>query len=177
VIHGLAKQIATLDRLSGGRVTLGVGVGWDSTEFDAIGADFHPRGRCTDESIALLRNLFRTGRGPGGDGVFEPKPLGEIPVMVGDVSEFALRRTTKLADEWQGVGLTPDEFRAHALRLRAMTDRPIRLGTRIEWTPTGTDTAVRAFAKAGADSVALWFGPHEHYEERMTQLAAAVIAA
>lgn len=171
----LAKQVATLDRLSGGRVTLGVGVGWDRTEFDVIGADFHTRGRRADESITLLRKLFRTGRGPGGVGVFEPKPLGEIPVMVGGLSDFALRRTAKLADEWQGVSLTPDEFRSHTARLRAMTDRPIRCGTRIDWTPEGTAAEVRAFAEAGADSVAVRFGPHEGYEQRMAQLADAVI--
>lgn len=178
----VAKQVATLDRLSGGRVTLGVGIGWDRTEFDAVGADFHTRGRRTDETTALLRELFRTGRGPGGDGVFEPRPVGSVPVMVGGLSEFALRRTAKLADEWQGVNLNPTEFGEYAVRLREMADRPIRVGTRINWTPDRTDLAeaaaeARAFADAGADSLAVWFGPHEDYEARMTAYAEAVIRA
>ena len=55
----LAKEIATLDRLSGGRVELGVGVGWLEEEFDALGVPFAERGRRTDEHIEVLRRLWR----------------------------------------------------------------------------------------------------------------------
>ena len=55
----LAKEIATLDRLSGGRVELGVGVGWLEEEFDALGVPFAERGRRTDEHIDVLRRLWR----------------------------------------------------------------------------------------------------------------------
>ncbi|HEY6740166.1 MAG TPA: LLM class flavin-dependent oxidoreductase, partial [Actinopolymorphaceae bacterium] len=57
----VAKQAATIDRLSDGRLTLGVGIGWDRTEFDAVNADFRTRGARTDEAIALLRHLFGGG--------------------------------------------------------------------------------------------------------------------
>jgi probable F420-dependent oxidoreductase len=128
----LAKQVATLDRLSGERVTLGVGVGWDKEEFALVGADFHRRGKATDETLGLLRQLFTTGRGPSGRGVFEPRPRGAVPIMVGGMSDAALRRTAAFADEWQGFGLTPPQFREYAERVRAMTDRPVRVGTRFE---------------------------------------------
>jgi probable F420-dependent oxidoreductase len=172
----LAKQVATLDRLSGERVTLGVGAGWDEEEFGLVGADFRRRGKATDETLGLLRHLFTTGRGPSGRGVFEPRPRGTVPIMVGGVSDAALRRTATLADEWQGVGLTPTQFRAHAERLRGMTDRPVRVGTRIAW--HGDKNAlpailedVQAFADAGADALAVAFGPEAGFEDRMAEFA------
>jgi alkanesulfonate monooxygenase SsuD/methylene tetrahydromethanopterin reductase-like flavin-dependent oxidoreductase (luciferase family) len=81
----VAKQVATLDRLSGGRAVLGVGVGWDRSEFAAVGAEFATRGARTDEDIALLRHLFRDGGPFHGrfhhveQGVFAPVPARPGP--------------------------------------------------------------------------------------------------
>jgi probable F420-dependent oxidoreductase len=181
----VAKQVATLDRLSGGRVTLGVGAGWDRTEFAAVGADFTTRGARTDEGIALLRHLFRGGGGPFSGrfhrfdaGVFAPDPGRDIPIMVGGTSERALRRAAELADEWQGVGLDPEQFARHTTRLRELTDRPLRVGTRIEWRGGRPELAkavddTHALAEAGADAVAVWFGAAAGAEDRMAEFAAA----
>jgi probable F420-dependent oxidoreductase len=112
----VAKQVATLDRLSGGRAVLGVGVGWDRTEFAAVGADFATRGARTDEAIALLRHLFRDGGAFHGrfhhveQGVFAPVPAQPVPIMVGGTSEAALRRAAALADEWQGFAIDAARF-------------------------------------------------------------------
>ncbi|HEY6738469.1 MAG TPA: LLM class flavin-dependent oxidoreductase, partial [Actinopolymorphaceae bacterium] len=173
-----------LDRLSGGRLTLGVGIGWDRTEFDAVGADFRTRGARTDEAIALVRHLFGGGRGPFtgrfygyDDGVFEPRPTGPIPIMVGGVSERALRRAAELADAWQGVGLTPTRFAECVSVLRELTDRPLRVSTRVSWTGGAAElertvTDLQAFAAAGAHAVAVWFGDADGCAERMAEFAA-----
>ncbi|PSL00913.1 putative F420-dependent oxidoreductase [Murinocardiopsis flavida] len=180
----VAKQAATLDRLSGGRFTLGVGVGWDRTEFASVGSDFATRGARTDEAITLLRHLFRgggpfTGRYYGHDaGAFAPIPASGVPIMVGGMSDRALRRAAEHADEWQGVGLAPAEFARHVGRLRELTDRPLRVGARIAWRGGAAELAervaeVHAFAEAGADSVAVWFGPEAGAHDRMAEFAEA----
>lgn len=112
-----ARQLVTLDRISGGRVTLGAGVGWLRTEFDAVGLDFTKRGKMTDEIIPLLRRLWADEEiehhGHFYDFApvnFEPKPIqkiGEaraIPIELGGASKAALRRTGELADGWIEIG-------------------------------------------------------------------------
>jgi probable F420-dependent oxidoreductase len=181
----VAKQVATLDRLSGGRTVLGMGAGWDRTEFAAVGADFATRGARLDEGIALIRHLF-DGGGPfdgptTGDhshrfvaGVFAPLPERPVPIMVGGTTDRALRRAAELADEWQGVGLAPAEFAGCVARLRELTDRPLRVGTRLAWDGTRTVDEAHALAAAGADAVAIWFGPADGAAGRMAEFAAAV---
>jgi probable F420-dependent oxidoreductase len=124
----VAKQVATLDRLSGGRAVLGVGVGWDRAEFAAVGADFATRGARTDEDIALLRHLFRDGGAFHGrfhhveQGVFAPVPARPVPIMVGGTSAAALRRAATSADEWQGFSIDAREFARCAARLRELSE-------------------------------------------------------
>jgi alkanesulfonate monooxygenase SsuD/methylene tetrahydromethanopterin reductase-like flavin-dependent oxidoreductase (luciferase family) len=95
----VAKQAATLDRLSGGRLVLGVGVGWNEGEYRNVGADFHRRGRILDESIAVLRNLF----------------AGGVASFVGEVYSY---RAWTLADAWHGDDVTPVAFAGMAFRVR-----------------------------------------------------------
>jgi probable F420-dependent oxidoreductase len=102
----LAKEVATLDRLSGGRVELGVGVGWLEEEFDVIGVPFAERGKRTDDHIAALRSLW--GEGPAShdspftrfsDVYSRPRPAQDtIPIVVGGHSEAAARRAGRLGD-------------------------------------------------------------------------------
>ena len=101
-----AKQIATLDHLSGGRILLGIGVGWLEEEFNAIGTPFGDRGRRTDEYVAAMRELWSSDS-PTFDGEFvhfknahcRPQPSGgAVPVIVGGHSKAAARRAGRLGD-------------------------------------------------------------------------------
>ena len=96
----LAKQAASLDALSGGRLSLGVGAGWLREEFEALGVPFEARGKRLVDGIRILRECW-TGTYQG-DIVFAPTPVGALPVYVGGHSEIALRRAGALGDGWLG---------------------------------------------------------------------------
>lgn len=108
----VAKQAASLDRLSGGRLTLGVGVGWSREEFEALGVPFERRGVRTAEYVAAMRVLWRDEIASF-DGEFvrfesirvNPKPAGGIPVVLGGNSAAALRRVAAWGDGWYGFNL------------------------------------------------------------------------
>jgi probable F420-dependent oxidoreductase len=102
----LAKELATLDRLSGGRVELGLGVGWLKEEFEALGVEWARRGARNDEYVAAMRALWA---GPHAEfhGQFvdfapatcSPRPVnGNIPVLVGGDTEAAIGRAVRIAD-------------------------------------------------------------------------------
>ena len=111
-----AKLLSTIDFLSKGRLTLGIGVGWCREEFEAIGAaPFDDRGHVTDEWMAACKELW-TAEFPKFSGkyvkfddvVFTPKPVqNPIPIWVGGESGPALRRTVKYAHGWYPVGTNP----------------------------------------------------------------------
>lgn len=115
----LAKMISTLDVLSGGRLILGVGVGWLEGEFDALGVSYVDRGPITDECIDVLKNLWSKEE-PGYRGKyynfsnmkFFPKPLQKPhpPIWVGGNGLAAIRRAIAFGDGWHPVGLTPAEI-------------------------------------------------------------------
>jgi probable F420-dependent oxidoreductase len=121
----VAKEAATLDRLSGGRLTLGVGIGWSREEFDALGVPFERRATRTAEYVAVMRTLWRDDVASF-DGEFVrfdavriyPKPLRnrKIPVFVGGNSDAALRRVAAWGDGWYGFNLA--DVRAVAERMR-----------------------------------------------------------
>jgi probable F420-dependent oxidoreductase len=106
----VARSVVTLDRISGGRVVLGIGVGWMSDEFEIVGEDFHNRGKRTDEMIELMRKLWSEETiEHHGDYYdippihFEPKPIRRadgIPIVVGGTSVGALRRAGRLGNGW-----------------------------------------------------------------------------
>jgi len=105
----MAKILSTLDVLSGGRVTAGVGVGWMEQEFAALGVPFHDRGALSDEYIEAMKALWAQDR-PAFHGQhvqfdnvgFEPKPVQKphIPVWIGGNSRSAIRRAVALGDGW-----------------------------------------------------------------------------
>jgi probable F420-dependent oxidoreductase len=125
----VAKQAATLDVLSGGRVTLGVGIGWSAEEFAALGIGFSRRGQRTAEYVAAMRALWADDVASfSGEFVrFEavrvnPKPVRarRIPVVVGGNSDAALRRVAAFGDGWYGFNLTAD---AAAERVSALAEQ------------------------------------------------------
>lgn len=101
----VARQAADVDLLSGGRLRLGVGVGWNHVEFEALGQDFHRRGRRMDEQLSLLRQLW-AGAPVDFAGAFHridrvalnPAPRRRIPIYCGGLTEPAFRRAAALAD-------------------------------------------------------------------------------
>lgn len=126
-----AKQTATLQTMTGGRVILGVGVGSHAGEYEQAGVDYRTRGRQLDAGLGELRRCWATGRGVtvgDVDGAVpdryrqlpEPPP---IPLWVGGSSEAALRRAATLADGWMPLYLKPTEYRAAVERLAKETDR------------------------------------------------------
>jgi alkanesulfonate monooxygenase SsuD/methylene tetrahydromethanopterin reductase-like flavin-dependent oxidoreductase (luciferase family) len=165
----VAKQAATLHRLSGERLVLGVGAGWAAQEFAAVGAVFEERGRTTDASLGVVRDLFE-GRDRGG--VFEPALRAPLPIMIGGTTGPALRRAARFGDEWQGLGLDGPGFAKAVAELRALTDRPVRVGTRLDWSSGGPDpvlAAARELTAAGAETLAVSFGDERDALDRMTR--------
>jgi len=109
-----AKQAATLDVLSGGRLTLGVGIGWSAEEFAALGVPFARRGRRTAEYVDAMRALWTDdvtsfhGEFVGFDAIrVNPKPVHgrRIPIVLGGNSDAALRRVAAFGDGWYGFNL------------------------------------------------------------------------
>ncbi|MBN9486641.1 MAG: LLM class F420-dependent oxidoreductase [Alphaproteobacteria bacterium] len=102
----LAKQVATLDHMSGGRIELGIGVGWLKEEFEALGIPFEKRGKRTDEYVAAMRALWaKDGASFSGEFVnfhdvsSNPKPVhGSVPIVIGGHSEAAAKRAGRLGD-------------------------------------------------------------------------------
>lgn len=122
-----AKALATIDVLSGGRVTVGIGVGWMAEEFQALhAADFKHRGAVTDEYVAIFKKLW-TGEPVSHQGRFysfgevlcQPRPIRRpgLPIWIGGHSGPALRRVARFGDGWHPVGATaasplpPEEMR------------------------------------------------------------------
>jgi probable F420-dependent oxidoreductase len=111
----VAKQAAAVDVLSGGRLRLGVGVGWNSVEYESLGQDFHTRGRRVEEQIGLLRRLWTEplvtfdGRFDGiPDAGINPLPVQRpIPIWMGGMSEVVQHRVARLADGWFPQGIPP----------------------------------------------------------------------
>ena len=131
----VARQAADVDLLSGGRLRLGVGVGWNRVEYEALGQDFRTRGARQEEQIRLLRRLFTesvvdfSGRFDRVDrAALVPKPAKPVPIWLGGSSEAAFDRAARLADGFIFFGGGSDTVHAWT-RLR---DRVRGLGRSVE---------------------------------------------
>ncbi len=125
----VARMAMTLDLLSGGRLTFGIGLGWLAEEFEAVGIDFASRGARTREYVRAIRALWTepepafAGRHVTfGPVKFEPKPLQQPhpPIVFGGESDAALRRAAALGDGWYGVGHSPQSAAAQVAQLRTL---------------------------------------------------------
>jgi probable F420-dependent oxidoreductase len=133
----LAKTIATLDVLSGGRVDLGVGTGWQAEEYDAVGLDFTTRGQRLDDTIGACRALwsqlpasFSSPTVTFDDTFCSPQPVQDrLPVwFAGALTDHNLRRIVELGDGWIPImGSSTDDIRVGVERLRSATDRPVQV--------------------------------------------------
>ena len=122
----VAKAVATLDHLSGGRMVLGVGAGWLREEFEALGVDFDGRGARTTRAIRILRACWgddpvRLEGGP--PFAMSPKPVqgARLPVVCGGHSDAALRRVATVGDGWQPI-IDPDGFATRRLVLEGLME-------------------------------------------------------
>jgi probable F420-dependent oxidoreductase len=122
----LANEAASLDLVSNGRFVLGVGVGWNEAEFDALGVPFAERGARGDEYLQAMRALWsdRSATFKGKFTSFENATLGTAPltsggppIWVGGASDGALRRALRFADAWHGASPSPEEIAAIRGRL------------------------------------------------------------
>jgi probable F420-dependent oxidoreductase len=127
----VARQAADVDLLSGGRLRLGVGVGWNYVEYQALGEDFHTRGARQEEQIELLRRLFTepvvdfAGRFDRVDrAALVPKPARPIPIWLGGSGDAAFERAARLADGFIFFGGGAD----HAAAWNRLRDRVDALG-------------------------------------------------
>ena len=120
----VAKQVSTLDTLSGGRVRLGVGVGWQESEYEALGEDFRSRGVRMDEAIRLLRAYWSDAEVSFESAHYrtvamsmEPKPPqgGRLPIWIGGNSEPAFRRVGQLGDGWLAGRVDDADSGRHAI--------------------------------------------------------------
>ncbi len=162
-----ARMAVTLDVVSAGRLSLGIGAGWLAEEFAAVDVDFARRGARTRECIRAIRALwtedtieFRGKFFSFGPVKFEPKPVQRPhpPILLGGESEAALRRAAELGDGWFGVRHTPASAREKRQRLEehrraaGVGDRPFETTISVDGTTVDRET-LAGFADAGIDRV------------------------
>ncbi len=186
-----ARLAVTLDVLSGGRFTFGVGVGWLEEEFRAVGVDFRTRGARARECVRAMRELW-TASEPTFQGKFfafgpvkfEPKPVQrpQLPVVFGGESDTALKRAAAVGDGWYGVGHTPETAAVQVTKLRALLAEAGRAAAPFEYTVSHSGGAltrddVRRYQDAGVERVVVlpWRRGREA-EEALGRLADGVLA-
>jgi probable F420-dependent oxidoreductase len=113
----VAKQAAEVDVLSKGRLRLGIGIGWNYVEYDALGEDVHNRGRRAEEQIEVLRKLWtqplvthKSAHHAIDNAGLNPLPVQRpIPIWFGGAAEPVLRRAARIGDGWMPAGRPPDD--------------------------------------------------------------------
>jgi probable F420-dependent oxidoreductase len=180
----VAKSIAAAARISRGRLALGIGVGWQQAEFDAIGVDFSMRGAIADEMVTALRTLWQPGPVEHHGRFFSFGPLymepvpPRIPIVVGGTSKRALRRAAALGDGYVLPMMPTDQMSDHIASLRTALaqhgrdESDFELIIRCEM-PTTEE--LKRILDLGADTIGItpwpWFpSPPRTHEERLGYL-------
>ena len=183
----IAKELATLDVLSGGRVILAAGIGWSSEEYQNLGQSFHDRGKRMDEALKVLRTLWRGNKTATYHGkyynfdqvAFEPQPIqgGGPPLWVAGDSAAALKRAIYYADGWHPHMNTPEDLSTAlkparaligtrpftiCLRMRAEFSTQPDPATTLFGTPADMIEKLRGFQSAGASQAILHFPATSH---------------
>ena len=159
-----ARAVATLDVISGGRAMFGIGASWLEAEWDAVGLDFHTRGRRVDEALDVCRRLWsdKVIEHHGeffdfGPGMFEPKPVQQPwpPIVIGGDGPAALRRAATVGDGWIPMNHPLDQIPpavARIAELRAAAGRDGKTEVTMGGTITSPDDVLR-YEAAGVDRV------------------------
>ena len=188
----LAKQLATIDVLSGGRLDLGVGVGAMPEENEALGVDYHTRGAQADECIDVLKALWADGSASYDgahyafeDAVSSPKPLQRPhpPLLIGGNGIPALRRVARSGDGWHPFLLTAEQMEQRLPRLdeelakAGRSREEISVSLRVEMDTVPTREAAEVFAALGIDElvIALNSGDADEQRRRLDQAASALL--
>jgi probable F420-dependent oxidoreductase len=186
-----AKQVASLDHLSGGRVDLGVGIGWLREEFEVLGGPWKGRAERTLDYLGAMKSLWcdeessyegKSYRLP--PCILHPKPVQKPhpPVLFGGESEAALRRAATVGDGWFGFHLTAEALRERMARFEGLLEEA---GTRRDERRVVVFPAIRKvdpdttapFADAGADELVLTYGSDDEDEMRRQADALAKLAS
>jgi probable F420-dependent oxidoreductase len=186
-----AKQVATADHLSDGRVIFGVGIGWMAEEFALLGESFHDRGKRMDEYLQLMKVLW-TERNPSFAGAYfnisdcamTPKPVQKphVPVWIGGDSPAALRRAARFGDAWHSAGSSLAELPEKLARLDAALAEAGRQRKQFTVSVFPSDRInldlVRRFTDLGVNHtmVPVFAFDQAKVRRRLEQIAAEVIA-
>lgn len=186
----LAKELASLDVISGGRLIIGVGAGWLEPEFEALGVPMQGRGERMEDMLRAMRALWTMEKpehhGPSASfsniaSYPHPSQRPMPPLVIGGHSPAALRRAVTLANGWYGFGLTVEQTQQHIeglKRARQHHSRPAELGTlEISVTPVGVfdQRSVEAFAAAGVHRLVVLPKPDATQAERHSPVPLAEI--
>ena len=163
----VAKQAAEIDLLSGGRLRLGIGLGWNWVEYEALGMEFRTRGRRVEEQVELMRRLWSesaiTFRGEDhalSAAGLNPLPARRIPIWLGTTADAGLRRAARIADGWQSeFGLGPQLDRNLAALRRYLDEngrdqRDFGIAGEVGFGEVGVDEA-RGWERIGATHVSV----------------------
>jgi probable F420-dependent oxidoreductase len=177
----LAKQVATLDHLSGGRFALGVGIGWSAEEFQALGIPFEKRAQRTREYITVMRSLWREAATDFAGNFVQvkgarsyPKPISgdKLPVLFGGESDGALKRVASYGDGWYGFNLDPSEAAQKVKHLRELIKSNNRDPREVEivvspYTKSVEPAQLEEYREAGVDEVVLLMETSKSDEENV----------
>jgi probable F420-dependent oxidoreductase len=167
----VAKQAAQLDLMSGGRLRLGVGIGWNRVELESLGEEFSTRGKRSEEQVKLLRRLWSEPLVKF-DGEFHtlddvginPLPKHRIPIWFGGGADVVLRRAARLGDGWMPSTMSPEKMKSYVEKLfgylaeegRSMEDfgLDVRMSVRLQ-PPDQWDPLISEYQSLGATHLSI----------------------